>query len=229
MSFCSKKVSNRGFTLIELITVIAIFTIMTGIMLANLPQFRDQTSLELLAQQAAINTRVAQVYSVGTRISHQIAPQSDAQRFNWYGIHFDTSADKQNQYFMFADVNKNGAFDDLGNNPCQPNHVPSEGDDTCEALHTLLGGYRISSFCFVGTGDDTCTQISPDTVDIVYRRPDPEATFCIDGQDCQLNPNTAVELRLTLERANNPTRQKRVIVSKNGQIAVEPGFVVLEP
>ena len=52
---------TAGFTLIEMIVVIAIFGIVTTIILANLPTFRDRSSLDLVAQEVAINIRGAQV------------------------------------------------------------------------------------------------------------------------------------------------------------------------
>ncbi|MFA6416339.1 MAG: prepilin-type N-terminal cleavage/methylation domain-containing protein [Candidatus Paceibacterota bacterium] len=66
----SKKFKNKkfttGFTLIEMVVVIGIFVIVTGIILANLPSFRRSSSLDLAAQEVAIQVRGAQVYAMST-------------------------------------------------------------------------------------------------------------------------------------------------------------------
>ncbi len=66
----SFKTSTAGFTLIEMVTVIGIFVIVTGIILANLPSFRSSSALDLVAQEVATQVRGAQVYSMSTVVSN---------------------------------------------------------------------------------------------------------------------------------------------------------------
>ena len=73
---------KSGFTLIEMMVVVAIFVIATGIVLANLPAFRNKSSLDLTAQEVATGIRQAQVYGAGTRQA------STASKFPSYGIYF---------------------------------------------------------------------------------------------------------------------------------------------
>lgn len=62
-SFKSKiKSGSRGFSLLELMVVIAIFAIMTGILVADLPNFREKSSLDLTVSEVATYIRGAQVY-----------------------------------------------------------------------------------------------------------------------------------------------------------------------
>ena len=60
--------AKAGFTMVEMLVVIAIFGIVTTILLFNLPTFRNQASLDLVAQEVAITIRGAQVFGGGGRV-----------------------------------------------------------------------------------------------------------------------------------------------------------------
>ncbi len=219
MSSFSKQLTKlkRAFTLIELLVVISIFTIMTGIILANLPEFRDQTSLELLSQQMAINIRTTQVYGIATRVSGGTGDE----KFNWYGIRFsmaDQTSGEINRSVsrMFSDVDRSGSYN------------PDKGKDIAEVNYKISRGYVIKGMCSVSSAatTPTCASLESNAIDIVYRRPDPEATFCLDGkQDCAFNPEVFSDLYITIGREVDGNRWKCVKVSGNGQIAVMPGYI----
>ncbi len=86
-----------GFTLMEMIVVVAIFIIITMIVLVNAPQFREKTSLELVAQEIAINIRGAQVYGVATRKVDEDYPS--------FGIHIDASTQDFFLFPVYSDQN----------------------------------------------------------------------------------------------------------------------------
>src|SRR3989338_9771847 len=75
--------TRRGFSLIEMMVVLTIFGIMTAVVLANLPAFRDKTALDLIAQEIATTIRQAQVYGIGTRSA------GSSSNFSAYGIYFN--------------------------------------------------------------------------------------------------------------------------------------------
>ncbi|HYC83352.1 MAG TPA: prepilin-type N-terminal cleavage/methylation domain-containing protein [Candidatus Paceibacterota bacterium] len=215
MSFFFKQLKRgvaKGFTLIEMLVVIAIFTIMTGIILANLPEFRDQTSLELLAQQMAINIRTVQVYGVATRISND----GQADRFGWYGIRFslaDQGASVVNRSVsrMFSDVVQDGKYD--------------ETTDVAEFDYRISNGYEITNICAVSSQNPNCVDMPGGMVDVVYRRPNPEATFCSGvNSTCAYNWDNFSEIYIKIGRISDGKRWKCLKVSSNGQIAVLPGF-----
>lgn len=57
-----KRIVKNGFTLIEMMVVVAITVIMTGVILMNLPDTRNAASADLIAQEVAIYIRSAQNY-----------------------------------------------------------------------------------------------------------------------------------------------------------------------
>ncbi len=90
-SFKSKiKSSSRGFSLLELMVVIAIFAIMTGILVADLPNFREKSSLDLTVSEVATYIRGAQVYGsaqVGAgegSVSYEIKIDKNSSTFGLY-------------------------------------------------------------------------------------------------------------------------------------------------
>ncbi|MBI2482057.1 MAG: prepilin-type N-terminal cleavage/methylation domain-containing protein [Candidatus Vogelbacteria bacterium] len=138
---------NRGFSLVEMLVVIVIFLIITGIIVANYPQFKDQSALELMAQEMAVNIRTAQVLGTGTRVG-----SSGPAAARSYGVHFNS--DNTNKFISFIGSNKeDGTFD--------------EGDKIVEEY--TLQGADITNF-YDQSGDDLTG-----VFDITYRRPNPEA------------------------------------------------------
>ena len=71
----SKKISSKGlvlnlskgFTLLELIVVIAIFLIITVVVIADIPNFREKSSLDLTISEVATYIRGAQVYGAAQK------------------------------------------------------------------------------------------------------------------------------------------------------------------
>jgi prepilin-type N-terminal cleavage/methylation domain-containing protein len=219
MSSFSK--TNEGFTLIEMLVVVAIFAIMTSILLANLPEFRDRSSLELLAQQAAINVRTAQVYGIGTKASSVEEGESGepTSRFKvWYGISFAEPVTVDNNpglksFTLFADRGeKNGVYDpDLNER---------------EQEYLISGSrYGIAQVCGVRADNSKDCNLGP--VNIIYRRPYTEAFFCRSSAPCYpgdtwINDFTRISLIL---KAVGSTQAKEVSIWSNGQISVESGYV----
>src|SRR3954470_23096081 len=108
MSFIAKTKTgirrfNMGFTLIEVIIVISIFAIMSGILIANYRKFGGSLDITNLVYDVALSVREAQTYGIAVK-------SNTANTFNVaYGIHFDTAV--PNSYFIFSDDNNNGHYD----------------------------------------------------------------------------------------------------------------------
>ena len=108
-----------GFSLIEMIVVIAIFMIITGVVLSNLPAFRDQSSLDLVAQEIAINIRGAQSYAMGSLADTAIdlvygyaiqfsAAPTENKRFKIYALEnsdYDLSGNAKETYDLKGRLN----------------------------------------------------------------------------------------------------------------------------
>ncbi len=195
--FKKNKISNGGFSLVEMVVVVAIFLIITGIIVANYPQFKDQSALELMAQEIAVNIRTAQVLGTGARVqggSGQVENKS-------YGVHFDGS--KPNTLISFIGEDRD-------------DKVYSDGVYKELETHTLQGA-DITHF----NGVELETNPDPDIFDITYRRPNPEASIVYKGNDT----DPLDELLIQIKSKRGAERCKQIRISANGQIGVIPGFI----
>lgn len=148
----------RAFTLIELMVVIAIFTLISSMVLANHSRFNGSVLLGSLAYDIALSIREAQVYGLSVR---QFA--SDDFQIG-YGIHFDSN--DLDSYTFFVDRNANKRFD--------------ADTDSILKLYTLNYSHHVKRFCGVATsGAETCSDSeSPiQNLDIVFFRPNPDANI----------------------------------------------------
>lgn len=183
-----------GFSLIELIVVLAIFLVITAIVLVGQSKFRGSILLGNLAYDVALSVRQAQSFGLGVR---GFGTGSDA--FNVaYGIHFDSGS----SYVLFADANRNGKYDPLPSPPDVPELVQ---------LFTLQSSYTISSFCGVlPIGGEECGLTF---LDIVFDRPEPDALFLSNtGQSYS-------SARITVRSPHG--EERNVVISVTGQISVE--------
>jgi prepilin-type N-terminal cleavage/methylation domain-containing protein len=209
-SFCwrqNKNLTRAGFSLVEMVVVIGIVVVITGVVLANLPRFRSNISLDLIAQDVAITVRQAQVFGLGSR-------QFAADKFPAYGIHFKSiggltpSPQAGRVITLFADNNNQDGFYNTGDS-CQSS---TESGTECVQEFHLEGGVVVDSLC-TGGGQ----QLSE--LGIVFERPKPEPKFSgvLLESTTLLFDDDYVKIVLRSERDN---RTKTVIVRPTGQIEV---------
>ncbi len=182
----------RAFSLIELLVVTAIFTAITGVVLANNAQFNSSVLLGNAAYDVALSVRQAQVYGLST--------QSFAGQFQLgYGVHFQGG----DSYLLFADLDedKNRRYD--------------AGVDQIVELYTLGRGHTVLRFCGItseGTEDCSDNDAALEHLDVSFLRPNPDATITGSG------PNVYSSARIVLTSRANETRT--VTIQSTGQISV---------
>lgn len=198
---------DAGFTMLELLTVIAIIAILTFMVLGNYNAFGGQTILRTLAYDMALSLREAQTFGVSVR-------RTDLSTFAaGYGIHYSTSDNRR--YSLYADTYvQSGGISVLAGT--------SGGDglflDPREEVRkfTFGNGYTIKQLC-VTTSAETCYPMSttgtPHTLDILFKRPEPDAQIRLDGGA----PVRSARIELTSPRGN----LRSVVVEITGQISVQ--------
>jgi len=145
-----------GFTLIEMLVTISVFTIVTSVMLANYPKFSDNLSLERTTQEIALSLREAKTYSLAVR---EFGIGSDI--FPGYGVHFDLSSGPSKNYLLFADLDEGKDYDSSG----------SEKQDE----FVIQTNVSIKEFCKILDPLGDCG--SYEKLEVVYFRPDPNVTI----------------------------------------------------
>ena len=207
---CEPSRFLTGFTALELLVVISIFTIMTGVVLANLPKFRDQTSVGLVAQQIALVARQAQVYGNSWR------QLPDGNQVRAYGLYFSITLlglpagiDKKS-FIVFGDKS--------GNYQNYYDYVDHCGGTTTECMEkfTLPGGIIISGISYC-TSSNSCGSVAttPNSINIMFRRVYPDAQF-YNGSGGGLSPGSCAIIRISSTR--DPNLKKDVIIWSTGHI-----------
>lgn len=160
----------RGFTLVEMIVVLAIIIVITGIVISGQSAYNQSLILSDTAYSVAFSVRQAQSLGLASRSA---AGFTDAG----YGVHFAGSAG----YTIFADTIRgltppSSAWCPLGTTgtpEARPGNCRYDTTDQTVQNYTFSRGFRISNICAKTSGGvRTCNLAG---VDIVFMRPETKA------------------------------------------------------
>ncbi len=203
---------SGGVTLVELIVVIFIFMIISGITIFNYGKFRSSLSIQNLADDIALSVRRAQGFAIGVR--------GTGGGFNLgYGIHFTANHNStiyngsNKAFILFANVGNNFQYDNSSNKCGSP-----ESGNECLELLNITSPDNINS---IFLNNDTTSISSKDTLDILFKRPSPEPIFCyrIKGTgSCKSNGISDVEIKVSTDA--DSSIYKVITIYNNGQIYV---------
>ncbi len=194
------KKRQKGFTLIEMVTVLAIFGMISSVVLFNYGKFRSDTVLVNMAYEVALSIREAQIYGVGSRSAKSGATTDFSTP---YGIFLENGL---TQYVLFGDIDTSGPggkSDQKFTGPCD-----QVNNDKCVTTYTMQRGIKISSLK-IKTGSNTCS-LDLNDLSIVFERPNPEPLANADR-----NYYSSV-----IELSSSEDIKRYVEVYSNGQIAV---------
>ncbi|MEK7460541.1 MAG: prepilin-type N-terminal cleavage/methylation domain-containing protein [Patescibacteria group bacterium] len=138
-----------GFTLIELMVTIGIFSVITSVVLTNYRGFIVNANFSNASESVVIALREAQVYGVGTKKSAVVCGTSNFTCA--FGVHIDTT--DRNSFTVFADVNDNKIYDAPG--------------EKVETVNFPLGTSIQSLSC----APIVCSA----RLDVTFKRPNPDA------------------------------------------------------
>lgn len=217
----SKKNNNEsGLTIVELLVVVSIFMIITGISIFNYNKFNSYTSTQNLADDIAMTIRQAQSYAIGVRGTDENSDGSNP--FNVaYGVSFSLNPTPSHYYspsstsfILFADIDNDNLYDyNEGDTSCG---LPKDGNECVDVL-TIKSDDKMSEILLNKTvpvsGEDSI-------VNIIFKRPNPEPKFCYSdlGFNCNMN-FSSIGIKVSSEKEPD-TIYKTIEVSNVGQISV---------
>jgi prepilin-type N-terminal cleavage/methylation domain-containing protein len=191
--------SSQGFTLVELLVSIGIFTLITTISVFSYSDFNSNVLLTNLAYEIALSVRQAQFYGITVKQSTSVtAPNFDSG----YGVHFTKNA---LSYTLFEDGKDGYSLD----------HSYAEGEavDT----YSIQKGNFISRLCTRGSSSFDCTLAS---LDLSFVRPNPETYVALSGSvgsPSLLDPTKTTSI-VCVSSPKGTVR--KVTVESTGQISV---------
>lgn len=163
---------SRGFSLVELLVVLSIFSLITSVVLVQGSRFDSSILLTNLAYETALTIREAQVYGISVRGE---TGASGLAFQHAYGVYFGGD-DKS--IVSFIDRTDNRKYD-LGTGVCR--EVGSE----CLDILKINRGNRVAKFCAISAGSSSTTYCTDDSnssshlddLSITFKRPNPDAVI----------------------------------------------------
>ncbi len=212
--------SQKGFSLPELIIVIAIFAIITTIAMFDQARLNSNTLLTNMAYEIALSVREAQVYGIGVRDS-SFSTTATGIFSGQYGTHFNIATPREVMVFG------NASETYVPYDPSGPN-----AQARVRYVFENQRGNFISAICvgnLEGNPVRACQTGQPEIVnvaEVVFRRPVPAPNIYKGGAVGTMTSAPAGErvyvVVHTLDRANcrvvvvEPTGQIRVVDSGSG-------------
>lgn len=221
----TKNKYTKGATLLEMMVVISIFLVISGVTVFNYGQFNSSMSTQNLVDDIALSVRRAQSYAIGVRGVND-------KFIGGYGVHFsprilvpgDEHWGSNKSFVMFAEMGTTinmrydfGAYDGCGS--------PTTNDECMEILK-ITSADEISSIKLYGAGGVLIRDMgSAGYLDILFYRPNPEPIFCyrtsMTNSDCDENEDDIVYALIDVSSSKGGVTTTRSIkISNSGQISV---------
>ena len=220
--FTQKKNNKNGFTLVEVLIVMALLFIMTGLSLANYNRFGREVELENAAYELALTIRQAQFFGINR--SEQFGGATNFDNPQPYGIYFnlvnnDEEGITDQKFMMFVDQDNDRRFDE--SNGTGAGSCISNSSDECINIYEFNRANFIHEIC-VGTSASDCNDIDGlgtlgnRTMMVSFKRPDPDAAIYIDGV---VTPFAYA--RITLRAPADTISDKSVSIGAAGLISID--------
>ncbi|MHB1163405.1 MAG: pilus assembly FimT family protein [Minisyncoccota bacterium] len=209
---------RRGFTLIELMVVLAIIIVITGLVFSSQSSFNKSLVLANTAYDVALTLHSAQTYGLGSRSS---AGMSNIG----YGVDFQKT--KPSNFTLFADTSP-------APNPSNCHGLPSGGASAPDAKYgdcayqtsekvvdyTMNNGISISDFCAYTSGLSVVCAVANggtlSSLDIVFSRPNPNQPFISTN-----GLYSAAWTKACITIASSQGTSRSVTVTSSGEITTD--------
>ncbi len=191
---------QKGFSLPELIIVIAIFVIISSVAMFNQSKLSSSVLLTNMAYEVGLAIREAQTYGIGVRSEDSTGASFSGQ----YGAYFDVSGGASRQVIVFADSTTAGTL-----------YTYDPGEERYIYEFDNRRGNKISALC-VGSLTGPCTS-GESSLSVLFKRPNPSALISPGEGTTELRSDrvTIVVTSLTGDDC------RAVVVEPTGQIRVE--------
>ncbi len=194
----SRRKLQLGFSLIELMVTVGIFTVITGVSLGNYRSFNKNADFTNAVEDVVFALREAQVYGAGGKKAVGVTScGSPASAFNCaYGVYFKNDV---KSYITFLDVNDNRVYD---------------AGDTFTEVHLPTGVSGLIVQC-KSLGGSSYVACANSYASIIFKRPNPDA-FITEQSARQEDSIDGLEITIT-----KGAKTATITMSSAGQISVK--------
>jgi prepilin-type N-terminal cleavage/methylation domain-containing protein len=210
------KPAPRGFTLVEMVVVLAIIAIITVIAVTGQSTFNRTLLLTDTVYSVAFSARQAQSFGISSR-------KFGSVRNPGYGIHFSSATPAA--YTLFADISNALAVPTgcpqgaIGTPEQKPGDCRYGSSDGTVNAYSFSRGFKVTRFCGKTSGASYCsTDVAPlTTLDAVFTRPNTSTTISGLVNGTALITFTCAEV--TIGDASGQGN-KTIRISSLGEIAI---------
>ncbi len=207
--------SHNGFTLIELMVVMAIIAVVLAVVLTSQSSFNKTITLANTAYDVALTIRYAETYGLGSRA---VGTMTNAG----YGVHFQNAPSKS--FTLFSDkypsVGQSGLChtpppnDPTGPDARSGNCVFDASQNEGVTDYTLGNNITISDFCSYSSGGWSCASGGLSSLDIVFVRPNASPFMSVNGSYLEAFPVTKACLTVSSPQGGS----RFVSIASSGEI-----------
>ncbi len=219
---CNKNTGkkNAGVTLVELMVVLSIITVMSGIIITNQGAFNNTLILSNTTYDVALAIRSAQTYGLSGRVFA-------GTKSVGYGLHFNQTTPKS--FTLFADTNSpsNGgchglpSSGDVNSPEAIPGNCIYDAGESAIETYQLGNGMTISKLCAYSSSSTPLCGSGLSSLDIVFSRlsPEPKISTGTGGTTAvylALNSSICLEIQ-----SPDGSKKKYIVVTVSGQIQAD--------
>jgi len=216
--------TKQGFSVIEIMVVLAIFFIMTSLSLVNYNRFGREVELENTAYELALTIRQAQFFGINR--SEEFGGGTNFDDPQPYGVYFnlesgDVDGINDQGFFMFVDQDNSRRFADTdvsGTGGCLANL-----SNECVNLYEFNRSNFIYEIC-VGSNAANCNDITTllpagdTTMHVSFKRPNPDAAILIGSG---ANTTEYAYARITLRAQADNIPDKSISIGAAGLTSID--------
>jgi prepilin-type N-terminal cleavage/methylation domain-containing protein len=192
--------AQSGFSLLELLVVVAIFSMLTAVTIYNYAGFNSRIILTNMAYEVSLAVREAQTYGLSVR-------GSGGDFGAGYGVFFRLGAGHEDRFRIFQDLNDDNRY--TGTAVCAT-------DDECIEEPAFQRDIAFTDFTVISSGGcQTLTERQ--NLNVSFKRPNPDACIMVGGSG---GTNSCVELSSAQITLSSGDLDHYVIIRNNGQISV---------
>ncbi len=186
-----------GFSLVELVVVLSVMVIITGLVLARYRGYGKNATFANSSEGVVLAIREAQVYGVGVKGQSLIVTcAGGVTKYDCgYGVYFSTASPQG--LTLFVDKNSSGKFDSASSET-----LSSFNFDPATSITDLQ--------CDMGTGFAACPG---GALNLTFKRPNPSATIMDGTSGIQFNAAT-----ITI---SNGADTSIITITKAGQLSLQ--------
>lgn len=169
---------RRGYSLVELLVVLAIIGLVTIMAMTNQNNFNKSLILANTAYDIALTIRSAEGYGVSNRFAGTNANVA-------YGVHFDST--KLGSFMLFADTSGIAACAGKAPDCTTGDNIYTFPSDTIVQTYALGNAITIKKFCCTSNSGTVCSDEGNNPInvlDILFRRPNLVAALNSNLSSC---------------------------------------------